>query len=71
MPTRAMICLARSIPIRFKSMTRSSIPMTFVNILESSYANSAKNNIAVTPQGVTMIGMANGVIAGLYQANEN
>ena len=59
-----MICLAKSIPIRFKSITRSNIPTIVGSIFESPPASSAKNKIAVTPQGVTMVGMARGVTAG-------
>jgi hypothetical protein len=56
--------LPREMPTRLSSITRSNSAMTIASNPGSSYAKSATNKIAVTPQGVTMIGVANGVIAG-------
>jgi hypothetical protein len=67
MPTTPMIRLARSIPTRFSSMTRSDIPTTIAKVVELS-ASSMNIKIAVTPHGVTMIGMASGVTAGVWPA---
>jgi hypothetical protein len=62
-----MIGLTRSIPARFNSMIRSNIPTTVDCIIKSPLDSSAKKRSAVTPQGVTMVGMASGVIAGILK----
>ena len=66
-PSNAMICRAKSMPIRFNTMVSTRNPTMAAIIAVSPAASPMNTKIAATPQGVTIIGIASGVTAGCVQ----